>query len=196
MKSFFIKKSTNCRILLPFGFCFLAMRDFISSANCSCSSKMMTIVFAFSRALTLTRVSGRYLLKACCAYATVFNSLLKVPNRSLWVNAFLSSACIKKTDEGKFFSSEAKTRLSHSGQPISCRFKQVVPVIYLLFLSSTRLIALLSMSPVSLIPLACFHCEASVVYTATTITYLHFSLSICFFKLTSMNDACNSYLTN
>ena len=85
-------KGENCRILLPFAISFSALRDFISSPNCSRCSNLKIVAFAFPLSSMLTMsVAGLCLLKARCTYATVFTSLLKLLNRSHWITAFSSS---------------------------------------------------------------------------------------------------------
>ena len=70
-------------ILLPFGISFSALRDLISSPNCSCCSSLKIVAFAFSLSSTLTlTVAGLCLFNARCTYSTVFTSLLKLLNRS------------------------------------------------------------------------------------------------------------------
>ena len=76
-------KGANCRIWLPFAISFSAFRDLISSLNCSSSSFLKMIAFAFSLSSMLTTsVPGLCLLNARCRYATVFTSRPKLLNRS------------------------------------------------------------------------------------------------------------------
>ena len=215
------RNGENCRILLPFGISFSALRDFISSPNCSCCSSLKIVAFAFPLSSMLTMsVAGLCLLYVHRTYATAFTSLLKLLNRSHWITAFFSSTCIMNTDEGIFSSSDAKIRFTYSGHSLSGRFNQAGPVS--LLLSSSMLIALVPMSAGLLIPLTCFHCEKSVVssISATGLAtntcclrwelcihcnpvvesdqklqlfiFISCSLTICSFNLTAMTAACNS----
>ena len=91
------RKGKNYRI---FEFLFQLLEIFISSPNCFCCSNLKMIAFAFSLSSTLTTsVAGLYLLNALFAFATVFTSLLMLPNRFHLIRAFVSSAFIMKTDE-------------------------------------------------------------------------------------------------
>ena len=106
---------------------------------------------------------GLYLLNSRCTYASVVTILLKLLNRSHWMTTFFSSACTMKTDEGIFSSTEAEIRFTCSVHPLSGRFYQAGPVSRSLLFRSSISIAPLPMSAGLLIPLTCFHCEASVV---------------------------------
>ena len=118
------RKGANCRILLLFGISFSAFRDFISSPNCSCCSSLKIVAFTFSlSSLLTTSVAVLCLFYARCTYATVFTSLLNLLNRSHWITAFFSSACIMKIDEGIFSSSDAKIRFTCSSHSLSARFR-------------------------------------------------------------------------
>ena len=158
------RKDANCRILPPFGFSFSAFRDFISSPNCSRCSNLKILAFAFSLSTMLaTSVAGLCFFIAFCTYVTVFTFLLKLLNCSHWITAFFSSACIMKTDEVIFSSSEAKIRFTSSDHLLCGRFNQADPVSHWLLLSSSMLIARVPMSAGLLLLLTCFHCETSVV---------------------------------
>ena len=159
------RNGENCRVLLPFGVAFSALRDFISSPNRSCCSSLKIVAFALSLSSMLTTsVAGLCLFNARCTYATAFTSLLKLLNRSRWITAFFSSACVMKTDEGIVSSSDAKIRFTYCGHSLSGRFnQQASPVSHSLLLNSSKLIALVPMSAGLLIPLTWFHCETSVV---------------------------------
>ena len=80
------KKGENCKILLPFGVSILALRDFISSLECSRYSNLKMIAIAFSLLSTLNMIlAGICLLNARCTFTTVFTSVLKLLNRSRFV---------------------------------------------------------------------------------------------------------------
>ena len=181
------------------------------------------IAFAFSFSSTLTKsVAGFYLLNARRTYAIVFTSLLKLLNRSYRITAFFSSACVMKTDEGMFSSSEEKKRFTCSDHSFCGRFNQIGPMSHSLLLSSLMLIALLPMSVGLLIPLTWLHTETSVVFNisatrfatntcclrwelcihcSTVVEYdpklqhcifISCSLTMCSFNRTAMTTDCNS----
>ena len=115
-------------------------------------------------------VAGLCLLNARCMYATLFTSLLKLLNRSHWITAFFSSACIMKTDENIFSSPDAMIRFTCSGHSLSDCLNQAGPVSHSLFLSFAMLIALVPISAGLLIPLTCFHC---IQYLSHSIGHKH-----------------------
>ena len=212
------KKDENSGVSLLFGISFSAFRDFFSSPNCSSCSNLEMIAFAFSLLFFNADykccwfVLAQYSLYVC---NFVLTSLLKLLNGSQGITVFFSSACFVKTDESRLSSSEAQFKSTHSGYSLSGCFKQAGPVSHSLRFSSSLLIALVPMSTWFLIPLTCFHWEASqlpswnetlVVYNRSCNTVVESGLKlklfnfilccfcsfICSFSITAMTVACNS----
>ena len=148
--------------------------------------------------------------------------MLKILNCPPPNNNFFCSACVMKTDEGSFSSTEARTRFTFYGHTLCDCFNQAGPVSHSLFLSSSMLIFLVPISAGWSIPLTCFHCETFVVSNISVtqlakntwclhrelcincstivefeqkvqhLIFITCSLTTCSFNRTAMTAACNS----
>ena len=101
------------------------------------------------------------------SYAIVFTNLLRLPNRSQWITAFFSLACIMKTDEGVSSSSESRPRFTWFG-PLFCDcIKESSPLIHFSWVPQRYLLSCQC-------PPGCWYPHMLLLWYSSCINYLSY----------------------
>ena len=135
------------------------MRDFISSANCSCCQNLKMRACAFFSSTSSVFVAG-FCLYTDYTYSIVFTSQLNLPNHNHFhwmIGPFLV------VDMNAVGSSQSNFKFSCSGHSLSVCFNQSGPVSHSPRLNWSTLMALVPMSAGLMIQFTWLHYELSVV---------------------------------